>query len=347
MKVTRFAFATLVLLGTISLLADPAAIVRTHRPVPLDQPDNWPRMPAPYSMVSSEGRAQWAGFYDDANLYLLVTVVDSSPMKNSTGSSDPAMMLKGGDAVGFCFGPVGGKGQNQRILTAMLEGRPAAVAYRPDSERKRPYTFASPVSTLVINDVAPILEVKVAMIPASQGYAVGVAIPWTVLGFTPRDGLTFPFDVQVIFSDPGGGRNIATAWWHSSGQGPLATMDLPTEAQLYPDQRGTARLYSSAPGGGWRWMDRDLTLHGKFGSLAPKAIDSSGVPDYQGGVYTPHFPDGLPENFAPFLQYAAVSRPASDGAVYYLANIGPGMGEAFWDRAGENKLIKVRPGSPV
>ena len=200
-----------------------------------------------HPLVSSEGRAEWAGFYDDKNLYLLMTVVDASPMKNSTGSSDPAMMLKGGDAVGFCFGPAGGKGRNQRIMTAMLDGRPTAVGYRPDSDRKRPYTFASPVSTLVINDVAPIPEVKVAMTPVSQGYAVGVAIPWAVLGFTPEEGLTFPFDAQVIFSDPGGGRNIATAWWHSSGQGPLSTVDLPTEARIYPDQWGTARLSSTEP----------------------------------------------------------------------------------------------------
>ena len=56
----------------------------------------------------------------------LVTVRDASPLKNSASANDPAMMLKTGDAVGLTFGPSNGQGIEQRILFAMVAGKPMA-----------------------------------------------------------------------------------------------------------------------------------------------------------------------------------------------------------------------------
>ena len=51
----------------------------------------------------------------------------------------------------------------------------------------------------------------------------------------------------MIFSDAAGQTNASTAWWHSGGGAPTTTVDLPTEARLYPALWGKARLYLRAP----------------------------------------------------------------------------------------------------
>jgi hypothetical protein len=184
----------------------------------------------------------------DANSFNAIFVVrDDSPLKNSTSPNDPAMLLKGGDAVGLTFGPAQGVGIEQRILFAMLGGKPVSVVYRPTSIEKKPYTFQSPVGKVTHEYVAPLPEARVAFKTVPGGYNAEIQIPWSTLGYAPREGLLFPFDAQVIFSDPSGQKNASTAWWHSVGSGATATVDLPTEAQLYPALWGKARLYLRAP----------------------------------------------------------------------------------------------------
>lgn len=242
-------YSTLCFLSATALMASPAVVVKIDAPIALAEPDQWPAIEATQHITIPNGEAaQWTACYDSNNLYFMVRVQDASPLKNSTSPFDPAMMLKGGDAIGFCFGPVDGLGQAQRIMVAQLDGKPMAVVYRPTSKEKTPYTFASPVSTYVMDYVAPLSEVKAALTLIDGGYAAGVAIPWRVLGYQPKDGLEFPFDAQVVFSDPPGTKNVATAWWRSLGNGPACTVDLPTEAHLYPDLWGQARLYTQDPG---------------------------------------------------------------------------------------------------
>ncbi len=227
--------------------AAPAAIVKVAQPVVLDQPAQWPAITAVQRMTTAGGEAaQWTACFDATHLYLLVRVRDDSPLKNSAGATDPAMVIKGGDAVGFCFESP--DKQQERIVAAQVDGQPLVVCYRPVSSRKKPYTFGSPVSTYVMDYVAPLPAARAVFTPIAGGYAVGLALPWKALGLTPREGLEFPFDAQVIFSDPAGTKNIATAWWHSRGNGPACTVDLPSEARLYADLWGTARLFDADPG---------------------------------------------------------------------------------------------------
>ncbi len=248
-QLARMLFAFGCLLAMAVLYAAPAVVVKVAKPVPLEQPAQWPVISAVQQMATSGGEsARWTACYDMTNLYLLVRVHDDSPLKNSASPFDPAMMLKGGDAVSFFFGPFDGHGQQQRIMAANLGGKPIVVEYRPTSANKKPYTFASPVSTYVMDYVAALPQARAAFTQTDDGYTAGVAIPWRVLGYQPVDGLEFPFDAQVIFSDPAGTKNIATAWWHSRGNGPACTVDLPTEAHLYPDFWGTARLFAADPG---------------------------------------------------------------------------------------------------
>ena len=202
----------------------------------------WSALPSVLIMGTADevGRLKLA--YDADAFYALFTVPDTSPLRNATSPNDPAMMLKGGDAVGFTFGPVGGQGTPQRILFSLMDGQPVVVVYRPVSTEKKPYTFQSPVGKVAFDYVAKLPEAQVVFKIIPGGYNAEIRIPWSVMGLAPRDGLVFPFDAQIILSDGAGQKNSATGWWHSVGAGPFAFIDLPTEAQLYPDAWGKARL---------------------------------------------------------------------------------------------------------
>ena len=186
--------------------------------------------------------------YDDTNLIVRMHVRDSSPLKNSTSPNDPAMMLKGGDAIGLTFGPKAGDGIRQRILVALLDGHPVAVDYRASSPVKQPYTFRSPVGSVTLDYVAVRPDVVATLTPSGDGYDASVQVPWSLIGMRPSATMELAFDTQVILSDAAGQRNEQSYWWYSIGAGPSATVDLPTEAQLYPELWGIARLVSRANG---------------------------------------------------------------------------------------------------
>ena len=234
------------LMGCITgrTLAVPAAVIRIGDPMTIDgDASDWAPVTVQQSIAGPDGEiATFKAAYDQNNLYVMVQAKDDSPLKNSTGASDPAMMLKGGDAIAICIGKMDGKGLNQRIMFAMLAGKPVVVTYRPQSTISKPYTFASPVSKVTLDYVDVLAGARAAFKPVTGGYVAEVSIPWRELELDPAAGIAFPFDVQVILSDPSGSTNAATYWWHSTGSGPLATVDLPTEAQLYPDAWGTAQL---------------------------------------------------------------------------------------------------------
>jgi hypothetical protein len=227
----------------------PAAAVKITAPRSIDgDPAEWAGQQAAHSLLGHDGVVTTFKLaYDAARLYALIRVTDDSPLKN--GATVREELLKGGDALGLCFGPVGGKGANQRLLLAQVDGKPYVLAMRPLWPEKRPYQyFTQAAGTVAMEFVGAVPEVQAALKPTADGYLAEVAIPWTTLGLTPTDGLQLPFDLQTIFSDPAGTTNLATAWWHSTGTGPTATMDIATEARLYPEAWGTLKLYPTDPG---------------------------------------------------------------------------------------------------
>ena len=239
------------ILGPSSSLAQevdgPAVIVRTVKPksVTGDAAD-WDALRAEHAVVGAYGTV--AGFkcaYDADHFYAWVRVRDESPLKNDSNVIEE--LFKGGDAIGFCFGPAGKKGANQRILAALVQGKPVVLALRPQSAQKKPYTFRS-VGSVTLDYVAPLADAEASFVKAADGYVARVRLPWKSLGISPDDAAEIPFDVQVILSDAAGSTNAATAWWHSEGQGPLATTDLATEARLYPQYWGKARFVADDPG---------------------------------------------------------------------------------------------------
>ena len=65
--------------------------------------------------------------YDDKNLYCAV-IVPRAPLLNN--SSSPQELMYGGDSIGICVGPSGGKGANQRFVCGLYAGKPTVVAMR-------------------------------------------------------------------------------------------------------------------------------------------------------------------------------------------------------------------------
>ncbi len=188
--------------------------------------------------------------YDATNLYCAV-IVEGAPLKNN--SSSPQELLYGGDAIGICVGPSGGKGTNQRFICGLYAGRPTVVAMRETWPEAKPYTYFTEASgkfTLPFVAPVPAAQCGFSPLPADLkilGYFAEIAIPWKEIGYTPADGASFPFDLQVIRANPSGTGIADTAWWHSTGSGPLAIYDLPTFARLYPKAWGTATLFAKDP----------------------------------------------------------------------------------------------------
>ena len=76
--------------------------------------------------------------YDETNLYCAV-IVPRAPLLNN--SSSPQELLYGGDTIGICVGPSGGKGANQRFVCGMYAGKPTVVAMREQWPLAKPYTY--------------------------------------------------------------------------------------------------------------------------------------------------------------------------------------------------------------
>jgi len=91
------------------------------------------------------------------------------------------------------------------------------------------------------------------------------------------------------------------------------------------------------------WLDRDLTLHGITGKWSPSNISGCGAPKYQKSSYTPYLKEGESNYWGAGGSYNFVSYE-KDGSVYYICNIGPHRHMSFWDRATENRLVKVKDG---
>jgi len=89
------------------------------------------------------------------------------------------------------------------------------------------------------------------------------------------------------------------------------------------------------------WIDRDLTLHGLTGKWAPASINANGAPQYRRTSFSPYVKPGEPNYWGD--GYNFVSRE-KDGSVYYMCNMGPHRHMSFWDRATENRIVKVKDG---
>lgn len=163
---------------------------------------NWPGRPAepiessrlvlgnPNPDLRGDFRLCW----DEKNLYFLIQVKDSTPLKNNKEGDK----LWGADGVELFIGagdPTQGGNMifsDRQILIAASETPKIHIVDHPDD--------AKLCQSLVVKDVT------------GDGYVLQVVIPWTVLGVQPKNGMELLFDVMVDNSDDGDFRKQQLAW---------------------------------------------------------------------------------------------------------------------------------------
>lgn len=118
-------------------------------------------------------------------------------------------------------------------------------------------------------------------------------------------------------------------------RGGLSWRDLNGDGLVQENERFTPAAYDR-----FAWIGRDLALHGTAGRHAPARLDAAGLPVYAGGTFTPYLsaPDSALQSSNVFVSHE------QDGAVYYAINHGPHRHNSFWDRATENRVVKVADG---
>ena len=134
--------------------------------------------------------------WDEDALYLLAEVSDPTPMQNQHSGAD----LWSADGLELFIGS-----------EALDQGGPLRFTDRQiligAGNRNGEGQFH------VVN--APRQpKVQMAVIPAAaaNGYALEVAIPWSIIGVTPKEGLELLFDLAVDDSSDGKSRNCQLMW---------------------------------------------------------------------------------------------------------------------------------------
>ncbi len=224
-----------------AVAGEPIDVLKLDAPLKVDGADaDWPAKAVALPLLGNDGKASVRLAADKAYLYAFIHVHDASPLKNT--AQQPQESLKGGDAISIFLGD---EQQRQRVLIASRQGNTEVFAHRPKSEQKRPHTFTSPVGEAKFDFVGPLPSAEAALMASATGYVAEVALPWKSLGYASMPE-SFPFDVQVIFSDPAGTTNVGSVWLNAVNSPAQTVEDLPTEARLYPETWGVARI-TAAP----------------------------------------------------------------------------------------------------
>jgi len=197
--------------------------------------------------AGEERGAKAALAFGDKQLRVAFDVQDASPMKN--GGGDVALLFKTGDCCDVLLAtdpranprrtrPVAG---DIRLLFSVLEGKPTCVLYQPvlAAGRREPRMFSSPVSAEPFDRVVQLASAKVAVKRSDKGYVLEAAVPLKEIGLAPNAGAALRGDVGVIFSDPGGHRNVLRAYY-ANKQSAIVN-DIPSEARLEPQKWGVVR----------------------------------------------------------------------------------------------------------
>jgi len=83
-------------------------------------------------------------------------------------------------------------------------------------------------------------DAQVAVTRHADGYVLEAAVPLTALGFAPASGSITRGDVGVIFSDPGGSRNVLRVDY--ANKETAIVNDIPSEARLEPAKWAEVRV---------------------------------------------------------------------------------------------------------
>jgi len=210
----------------------------------------WDRSDAVRIKVDRDRSAEVLTAYDRDNLYVAWEVRDNSPMVNKAERWQLA--FKGGDAVDLMFRAAGdnldasaARAGDLRLLITELEGKMTAVLYRPVSGNKKPFVFdafegAGRANAVKMDEVRPAPEVEAAITRGTSGYIIMAAVPWSLLGTTPKAGDEGRMDFGVLFSDAEGTGTALRAYWENRDT--QIVTDIPSEAGLKPANWGVSKL---------------------------------------------------------------------------------------------------------
>ena len=226
--------------------------VRASAPVAVDgKATDWPELlddNKPAIEIQETPQKRYARVqvrYDDNNLYVAWRVFASrSQIKNA--GQDYRLLFKTGDVVDLMLGadPQKPKGEgNLRLLLSMMGGKPMAVLNQKTvsgATKDERYEFTSPWRSIAFDRVVKAPQVQMGTGPINGGYFVEAAIPWKLLGVTPKAGLKLKADFGALFGDAGGTTTIARQYWSNKSTG--LVNDVPGEADLSPTLWGTLEL---------------------------------------------------------------------------------------------------------
>jgi hypothetical protein len=181
-----------------------ASVPRALGPIAIDGGTvNWPGIPpeivsAKRTVVGENPGDFEATFrlcWDDTNLYVLATVHDDTPMKNT---HDVAALWQG-DALEIYLGS-----QNTDQGGPPIFGDQHLVIGAPKAG-PAPYLFGSTPTQPTCDTI---------VVPGADGksYTIEAAIPWTALATKPQIGQSLLFDLAVDNSDDGATRNLQLMW---------------------------------------------------------------------------------------------------------------------------------------
>jgi hypothetical protein len=188
-------------------------------------------------------------WYDQAALHAVFEVRDDSPMKNS--GADYALLFKSGDSCNVMLAtnadadpkrakPAAG---DIRLLFSVLEGKPVCVLYEAVASKDAPKearTFSSPTGAENFERVLLVKDAEVKLETAADGYTLRASVPLKALPWAPKPGVATRGDIGVIFSDPGGARNVLRAY-HANKDTAIVN-DIPSEARLEPQKWGVVKV---------------------------------------------------------------------------------------------------------
>ena len=159
------------------------------------------------------------------------------------GGRDFHTLFKTGDAVDWQLAiPQGGENVLTRLLFTQMQGKPVAVLTCRNEKKsdKAGYVYHSPVMDYAVDSVK-LLPLKELYMERGDGrYQVRARIPFEVLGVAGTPGTRLESDFGVIAGDEAGTVNVSRLYW--ANRNTNLVNDLPSEAQLLPDRRGTIEL---------------------------------------------------------------------------------------------------------
>jgi len=192
---------------------------------------------------TEEGRIRTALAYDDEKLYVGWEVRDATPWVNS--AKDISQIYACGDTVDLQLGtdPNADPKRTQpqkgdiRISIGNFQGQPTAVLYRFVSEEKKPRVFTSGVIKGYQVDYVDVLSQALLQVKVNKdNYVVEIAMPFSVLGISPKPQLALRGDVGATHGDVSGERTKLRTHWSNQKTGLVD--DVVFELQIAPQNWG-------------------------------------------------------------------------------------------------------------